>query len=403
MKDWVKASPHLSLSFSRVIHLSSHFGASHLGLYWQSLYSSCFCCSTQTLDHPGSFATGTRTSKKKWPYDFHQSSSYSHYSQLYFPSVRVSRCPTFPLVHSPISHHPTWNGVQMWNGEIACWDSEELRGPVGCVEREVAGTTLKFVWMPLSAIWCNVQFGTWHFKWNLHFPDERDLGRVEFEGVLHLKPYLTAWINSPVFGRWADSCSLLVLSFNNHAGSLQPRTISYATITNMRSSVCVRAQCAIFLPSTLARPKVLVLWIELRVHVKINCRSPSSKTYIFFWNTDSNLSGPHPPHNSHISKAFQNLWEICGSVRAFIQFIYLHFTEKKTLEKISLVKVQYVICSWRGRMRKSRSTRDCISFQNPVKTKQNKTKPILKMCFIWETVKNYIFKLAEMNVQQPNK
>lgn len=131
-----------------------------------------------------------------------------------------------------------------------------LRGPVGCVERELAGTTLKFVWMPLSAIWCNVQFGTWHFKWNLHFPDERDLGRVEFEGGLHLKPYLTVWRKSPLFRGWAASCSLLVLSFNNHAGPLRPRTLSYAEITNLRSLVCARAQSAI-MPQSIARLTLL--------------------------------------------------------------------------------------------------------------------------------------------------
>lgn len=35
--------------------------------------------------------------------------------------------PTFPLVHSPLSQHPTWNGVQMWNGEKYRSLAETLR------------------------------------------------------------------------------------------------------------------------------------------------------------------------------------------------------------------------------------------------------------------------------------
>lgn len=286
-----------------------------------------------------------------------QSLSMSHLSSCTFSP--------FSTPHLEWSPDVEWGEVQ-----IACWDSEELRGPVGCVEREIAGTTLKFVWMPLSAIWCNVQFGTWHFKWNLHFPDERDLGRVEFEGVLHLKPYLTAWINSPLFGRWADSCSLLVPSFNNHADFLQPRTISYATITNLRSSVCVRAQCTIMLPSTLARPRFLYFGTSCECTSRSIAEVPLQKRihiYIFK-NTDSNLSGPHPPHNSHISKniskSVRDLWWFQG----FYLFHLFEFSrQKKHWKKISLVKVQYLLCSWRGRMRKSCSTRNCISYQISVK------------------------------------
>lgn len=86
------------------------------------------------------------------------------------------------------------------------------RGSLWGAWRENVGTTLKFVWMPLSTIWCNVQFGMWHFKWKLCFPDESDLGRVELEGVLYFEPYLTAWINNPLFRCWAGARPLLMLS-----------------------------------------------------------------------------------------------------------------------------------------------------------------------------------------------
>lgn len=138
---------------------------------------------------------------------------------------------------------------------LGCKDRGGLRG----AWRENVGTTLKFVWMPLSTIWCNVQFGTWHFKWKLCFPDERDLGGVELEGVLYCKPYLTAWINTPLFRCWAGAHPLLVLSFNNHAGFLSPLqcTVSYTEITNPGSTVWVRAQCTIILPGMLAWLKLL--------------------------------------------------------------------------------------------------------------------------------------------------
>ena len=68
-------------------------------------------------------------------------------------------------------------------------------------------------------------------------------------GVLYLKPYSTAWINSPLFRCWAGAHPLLVLSFNNHAGFLSPLqcTVSYTGITNPGSTVRVRAQSAIIL------------------------------------------------------------------------------------------------------------------------------------------------------------
>lgn len=68
-------------------------------------------------------------------------------------------------------------------------------------------------------------------------------------GVLYLKPYLTAWINSSLFRCWAGAHPLLVLSFNNHAGFLSSLqcTVSYTGITNPGSTVRVRAQWTIIL------------------------------------------------------------------------------------------------------------------------------------------------------------
>lgn len=123
------------------------------------------------------------------------------------------------------------------------------RGSLWGAWRENVGTTLKFVWMPLSTIWCNVQFGMWHFKWKLCFPDESDLGRVELEGVLYFEPYLTAWINNPLFCCWAGAHPLLMLSFNNHARVLSPLVYS---ITYRNNSEWVRAQWSIILLVMLA-------------------------------------------------------------------------------------------------------------------------------------------------------
>lgn len=56
-----------------------------------------------------------------------------------------------------------------------------------------------------------------------------------WKGVLYLKPYLTAWINSPLFQCWAGTPPLLVLfSVSNHTGSLSPFqcTVSCTGITN---------------------------------------------------------------------------------------------------------------------------------------------------------------------------
>lgn len=75
-------------------------------------------------------------------------------------------------------------GYKEWGGLRGAW-------------RENVGTTLKFVWMPLSTIWCNVQFGTWHFKWKLCFPDERDLGLVELEGGVVLEALFNSLDKQP--------------------------------------------------------------------------------------------------------------------------------------------------------------------------------------------------------------
>lgn len=180
--------------------------------------------------------------------------------------------------------------------------------------------------MPLSTIWCNVQFGTWHFKWNLCFPDERDLGRVEFEGVLHLKPYLTAWINSPLFRCWAGSCPLLVLSFNNHAGFLQHAPVYYIMYKNNKPGVHRMCQSTVhhYTAEHACMTEVPAVWLEQGVHVKFNCISSSSKAFLLHLlilgkkNTDSNLNGPHPPHISHISKSIFKT-EICGVRAVFLE------------------------------------------------------------------------------------
>lgn len=156
--------------------------------------------------------------------------------------------------------------------------------------------------MPLSTIWCNVQFGTWHFKWNLCFPDERDLGRVEFEGVLHLKPYLTAWINSPLFHCWAGSCPLLVLSFNNHAGFLQHAPVYYIMYKNNKPGVRRMCQSTVrhYTAEHACMTEVPAVWPEQGVHVKLNCISSSSKAFllhlvIFEKKTQIQISVVHIP------------------------------------------------------------------------------------------------------------
>lgn len=154
--------------------------------------------------------------------------------------------------------------------------------------------------MPLSTIWCNVQFGTWHFKWRLCFPDERDLGCVEMEGVLYYKPYLTAWINNPLFLCWAGAHPPLVLSFNNHAGFLSPLrcTVSYTEITNLGSTARVRAQCSIILPGALAWLRFLQFGLNIQYMSSPISWVPFSKSLpvplLIFWFAYLTLQSPGP-------------------------------------------------------------------------------------------------------------
>lgn len=77
-------------------------------------------------------------------------------------------------------------------------------------------------------------------------------------GVLYLKPYLMAWINSPLFHRWAGAQPLFLVSLSNHAGSLSllQCTVSHTGITNRGSAGWVRAHCTIVRPGMLA-------WLEV--------------------------------------------------------------------------------------------------------------------------------------------
>lgn len=103
----------------------------------------------------------------------------------------------FPMFSPFSTPHLEWSpDVEQGEGEIACLAIRSEKGLRGAL-RENVGTTLKFVWMPLSTIWCNVQFGTWHFKWKLCFPDERDLGPVELEGGVVLEALFNSLDKQP--------------------------------------------------------------------------------------------------------------------------------------------------------------------------------------------------------------
>lgn len=98
-------------------------------------------------------------------------------------------------------------------------------------------------------------------------------GERELEGVLFLKPYLTAWINSPLFHRWAGNHPLFLVSLRNHAVSLSllQCTVSHTGITNRGSAGWVRAHCTIVRPGMLAWLEVPAFWICLWIHVTANC------------------------------------------------------------------------------------------------------------------------------------
>lgn len=131
-------------------------------------------------------------------------------------------------------------------------------------------------------------------------------------GVLYLKPYLTAWINSPLFCCWAGAHPLLVLSFNNHAGSLSPLqcTVSRTGITNPGSSVRVTAQWTIILPSMLA-------WLRcqrftyVREHMSSPIKFPFQNNFlvhlVILWNAQIGIgTASILPGLSYIKKYFQN-------------------------------------------------------------------------------------------------
>lgn len=120
-----------------------------------------------------------------WPH-FHPI-SFKTESLFFSPQINsFSASPsTFPFLHPP-SHHiqPGMESRRGTERDIACTAiraREKIKRGERGLCRENVGTTLKLVWMPLNTIWCNVQFGTWHFKWKLCSPDERDLGAGEWE------------------------------------------------------------------------------------------------------------------------------------------------------------------------------------------------------------------------------
>lgn len=155
-------------------------------------------------------------------------------------------------------------------------------------------------------------------------------------GVLYLKPYLTAWINSPLFRCWAGAHPLLGLSFNNHAGFLSSLqcTVSYTGITNPGSTVWVGAQSAIILLGTLVRVKACSLDMSVK-----RCQaqlykvpfqsSPSSPSHILKCSPD--WITLHPPGPLVYQKSIFKT-EIHG-VQAGLCFGNFPYTEAKNVKR----------------------------------------------------------------------
>lgn len=138
-------------------------------------------------------------------------------------------------------------------------------------------------------------------------------------GVLYLKPYLTAWINSPLFQCWAGAHLLLVLSFNNHTGFLSGLqcTVSYTEITNPGSTAAVRAHCTIILPCVLAWLRCLQFGYVSEYMSSLTTLSPFSNALLahllIFWNA------LHSPRTSHISNS---IFITKSIVQYFVNFPY---------------------------------------------------------------------------------
>ena len=118
-----------------------------------------------------------------------------------------------------------------------------------------------------------------------------------WRGVLYLKPYLTAWINSPLFRCWAGAHPLLVLSFNNHAGFLSPAPVYSIIYRNNKPGVHCAGQSTLH-HYTARMTEVPAVWICQGRHVKTNCtesvfKSPFqlSPSHILKYSPDSNRLG----------------------------------------------------------------------------------------------------------------
>lgn len=171
-----------------------------------------------------------------------------------------------------------------------------------------------------------------------------------WRGVLYLKLYLTAWINSPLFRCWAGARPLLVLSFNNHAGCLSPLqcTVSYTGITNPGSTARVRAQSAIILPGRACTTEVPAVWICQWIHVKINCTKsllktfPSSPSHILKCSPDLNHRGLRPRRPLIYQKVFLKQ----KSVEPGTVFWELFHTHRQKCEKETLRKFMILCVFW---------------------------------------------------------
>ncbi len=131
--------------------------------------------------------------------NFHQNLPLRHYFSSTFWASKLPSVPPFLPDTLPFLNTPPGMESRCGTGKRRdCLPGyKERGGELWGAWGENVGTTLKFVWMPLSTIWCNVQFGTWHFKWKLCSPDERDLGLVELEGGVVLEALFNSLDKQP--------------------------------------------------------------------------------------------------------------------------------------------------------------------------------------------------------------
>lgn len=133
-----------------------------------------------------------------------------------------------------------------------------------------------------------------------------------WRGVLYLKPYLTAWINSPLFRCWAGTHPLLVLSFNNHAGFLKPAPVYSIIYRNNKPGVHCAGQSTVhhYTAGHARMTEVPAVWICQWTHVKPNCIKSlfksfsGSPSHILKCSPDLNRSSLHPPGPLVYQKVF---------------------------------------------------------------------------------------------------